>query len=72
MADARQNAGNYEQLLFQYQNQVAELQREIKRLSLQVEELKKENKRLKGKIVDSGKKTKTKKSGLDQFGASFQ
>jgi hypothetical protein len=51
---------------------VAKLERTIEKLELEVEELKRENKKLKGKIVDKGKKTKTEKSGLGKYGASFQ
>ena len=72
MGDTKSNTGDYEKLLFQYQSQVAKLERNIERLELEVEELKRENKRLKGRIVDKGKKAKTDKSGLGQFGASFQ
>ena len=63
---------NYEEMLFQYQSQVTDLERKIKELEAKVEELKRENRKLKGKIVDKGKKAKTEKSGLGEFGASFQ
>ena len=46
--------------------------RKIKELEAKVEELKRENRKLKGKIVDKGKKAKTEKSGLGEYGASFQ
>ena len=75
MASERSSSGSdadYQKILFEYQSRTAQLESTVKELELQVEKLKKENAKLKRQIANQGKKSRTKKSGLEEFGASFE